>query len=343
MALTVADIARHIQGTVIGDASAEIRGFAPADRAGEGDLTFAENAAYLQKACEGRATAVLVPAGLAREGKVLIQVANVRLGFAKTVHLLMPPAPAPAGVHPTAVVDPTAKVDPTAHIGPHCVIAERAEIGPGCLLESLVRVGPCSMLVEGCHLFSHVTLYAGTRLGRRVRVHAGTVIGADGFGYIFDQGAHFKVPQIGHVEIGDDVEIGANVTIDRGAMGPTVIGRGTKIDNLVQIAHNVVVGEHSILVAQVGISGSTRLGSFVTLAGQVGLAGHLTIGDRVMVGAKSGVMHDIPAGETWLGIPARPDRLTKRQLIAAQRLPEMVRRLRDLEKRLERIESSGRD
>jgi UDP-3-O-[3-hydroxymyristoyl] glucosamine N-acyltransferase len=189
----------------------------------------------------------------------------------------------------------------------------------------------CQLGEEVC-LFPNVVLYPRCQLGDRVRIHAGTVIGSDGFGYVLDQGAHRKIPQIGHVVIREDVEIGANVTIDRGALGATVIGKGTKIDNLVQIGHNVVIGEHCIIIAQDGISGSTRLGDHVTVAGQVGLAGHLKIGHRVTIGAKAGVMNHIPDGETWLGIPARPDRQMKRIFIALDRLPDLIRRVNKLEK-----------
>ena len=167
-----------------------------------------------------------------------------------------------------------------------------------------------------------------------MRIHAGTIIGADGFGYVFDEGRHLKVPQIGNVIIQDDVEIGANVAVDRGALGSTVIGKGTKIDNLVQIGHNVVLGEHCILCGQAGIAGSSKVGSYVTMAGQAGLAGHLTIGNKVTVGAQSGVMHDIPDGQTWLGAPAQPDRQMKRVMIALQRLPDLLRRVNGLEKQL---------
>jgi UDP-3-O-[3-hydroxymyristoyl] glucosamine N-acyltransferase len=183
-------------------------------------------------------------------------------------------------------------------------------------------------------LFANAVLYARTELGQRVRVHAGAVIGSDGFGYVLDNGAHRKVPQIGNVIVGDDVEIGANVTIDRGALGPTVIGKGSKIDNLVQIAHNVRIGEHCIVISQVGIAGSTKLGNYVILAGQAGMAGHLQIGNKVTVAAQSGVMHNIPDGQTVLGSPALPDKQTKRQLLALQRLPELLRRVRQLEKKL---------
>src|SRR6185503_5541348 len=195
-------------------------------------------------------------------------------------------------------------------------------------------VGANCALGEDTHLFPNVTLYPRTQLGKRVRIHAGTVIGSDGFGYVFDEGAHRKVPQVGSTVINDDVEIGANVTIDRGALGPTIIGKGTKIDNLVQIAHNVVIGEHSLVVSQTGIAGSSRIGNYVTLAGQVGIAGHLKIGDRATIAAQSGVMHDIPEGQKWFGTPAMPDRKMKRQLLAMQQLPELLRRVADLERQL---------
>jgi UDP-3-O-[3-hydroxymyristoyl] glucosamine N-acyltransferase len=207
-------------------------------------------------------------------------------------------------------------------------------IGANVVMLGQDYVGANCQVSDECFLYPHVTLYPKTQLGRRVRIHAGAVIGSDGFGYVFDSGAHRKVPQVGNVIIQDDVEIGANVTIDRGALGPTTIGKGTKIDNLVQIAHNVTIGEHSLVVAQAGIAGSTRLGNYVTLAGQVGLAGHLKIGNRVTVAAQSGVMHDIPDGQKWFGSPAMPDRKMKRQVLAMQQLPELLRRVAELERRL---------
>jgi UDP-3-O-[3-hydroxymyristoyl] glucosamine N-acyltransferase len=179
-----------------------------------------------------------------------------------------------------------------------------------------------------------VVLYARTQVGNRVRIHAGSVIGSDGFGYVRDGGTHRKVPQIGNVVINDDVEVGANVTIDRGALGPTLVGKGTKIDNLVQIAHNVILGENCLVIAQVGVAGSTRVGDAVVLAGQAGIAGHLRNGDRVSVAAQSGVMHNIPDGEKWLGSPAQRDWETKRQMTALQRLPDLLRRVNEIEKRL---------
>jgi UDP-3-O-[3-hydroxymyristoyl] glucosamine N-acyltransferase len=214
------------------------------------------------------------------------------------------------------------------------VLGEQVRVGERSVLQGGNFVGAGCQLGEEVNLFPNVVLYPGTELGNRVRIHSGTVVGADGFGYVQDGASHRKVPQIGSVIIRDDVEIGANVTIDRGALGPTIIGRGSKIDNLVQIAHNVTVGEHCLIVSQVGIAGSTRLGNYVILAGQAGIAGHLKIGNRVSVAAQSGVMHNIPDGEKWLWSPAQPDRQAKRQMIALQQLPDLLRRVSELEKKL---------
>ena len=333
MSFTAAEIAGHLQGEVLGDGSAVLTGFAPADKARPGDLTFAENDTFFQRADASAASAILVAGDFTSRVKVLIRVANARIAFAKVLPLFFPdPAFAP-GVHPSAVVAASAKVDPTAHIGPHCVIGERAQIGARSVLQGGNHVGHNSHVGEDVNLFPHVIIYPRTQIGNRVRIHAGTVIGSDGFGYVLDEGSHRKVPQIGSVIIGEDVEIGANVTVDRGALGPTIIGKGTKIDNLVQIAHNVTIGEHSLLVAQVGIAGSSKLGNYVTLGGQVGIAGHLKIGNRAIVSAKSGVMHDLKDGEKVFGYPAVEDRQAKRQIISLRQLPDMLRRLRDLEKK----------
>jgi len=248
--------------------------------------------------------------------------------------LFFPEPVLPAGIHPSAVVAASARVDPSAHVGPQCVIGERVRIGADAVLVGRNFISDDCVVGEECRLYPNVTLYPRSALGRRVRIHAGSVIGSDGFGYVFDKGEHRKVPQVGQVIIHDDVEIGANVTIDRAALGATVIGRGTKIDNLVQIAHNVTIGEHCILVAQVGIAGSTKIGNYVTIAGQVGVAGHLRIADKVTIAAQSGVMHHIPEGQKWLGSPAGPDRVMKRQYLAMERLPELLRRVQELERRL---------
>ncbi len=332
---TTGQVAEKLAGQVVGDAKLALTGFAPADSAKKGELTFAENETYFARADQSAAAAILVAGPFSSaNGKTLIQVANARVAFAQVLPLFFPEPVFAPGVHPTAVVAASAQVDASAHIGPHCVVGERAKIGPGAVLQAGDFVGDDSVLGEGSRLFPNVTLYARSVLGRRVRIHAGTVVGADGFGYVMDQGEHRKVPQVGSVIIHDDVEIGSNVTIDRAALGATVIGKGTKIDNLVQIAHNVTIGEHCIIVAQVGIAGSTKIGSHTTIAGQVGITGHLRIGDNVTIAAQSGVMNHIPEGQKWMGSPAQPDRIAKRQLLAVERLPELLRRVSELEKRL---------
>jgi UDP-3-O-[3-hydroxymyristoyl] glucosamine N-acyltransferase len=332
MPFTVAEIAKHLQGEIIGNAQAVLTGFAHPDQARAGDLTFAEDGDYFARAEQSAATAIIADKRFSSPGKILIRVPDARIAFAKAMALFFPERTCAAGIHPTAIVAAGARVDPTVHLGPHCVVGERVQIGARSVLQAGAVVGDDSKLGEDVNLFPNVTIYPCTEIGARVRIHAGTVVGSDGFGYVLDQGVHLKVPQIGTVVIGDDVEIGANVTIDRGALGPTVIGRGAKIDNLVQIGHNVEIGEGSIVISQVGIAGSTKLGKYVVLAGQVGLAGHLKIGNQVMVAAQSGVMTDIPDGGKWLGSPAQPDKQTKRQMIAIQHLPELLKRVAELEK-----------
>jgi len=334
MPFTAAELAKHLQGEVLGNGAVVLTGFAPADQAQTGDLTFAENESYFACAEQSAASAILVDNKFKSAKKVLIRVSNARIAFAKVLPLFFPEPAFPSGIHPTAIVATSAKLDPAVHIGPYCVIGERTRIGARSALQEANHVGPDCRLGEDVNLFPNVTLYPRTEIGHRVRIHSGTVVGSDGFGYVLDGGVHRKVPQIGNVIIGDDVEIGANVTIDRGALGPTTIGKGTKIDNLVQIAHNVTIGENCLVVAQAGIAGSTQLGNYVVLGGQVGLAGHLKIGNRVSIAAQSGVMHDIKDGEKWFGYPAQPDRQAKRQMIALQQLPELLRRVSKLEQRV---------
>jgi UDP-3-O-[3-hydroxymyristoyl] glucosamine N-acyltransferase len=334
MPFTTAQVAEQLHGEIIGDGSVPLTGFAPADRAQAGDLTFAENEAFFVRAQQSAASAILVPGSFVSSTKTLIRVPNVRVAFARVLPLFFPPEPATPGVHPSAVVAQSAQIDPSAEIGPHCVVGEHVILGARSALKGGNHIGrDCRIGLDVC-LFPNVVVYPQTQIGDRVSIHAGSVIGSDGFGYVFDEGRHRKVPQVGNVIIHDDVEIGANVTVDRGALGSTVIGRGTKIDNLVQVAHNVVVGEHCVLVAQVGIAGSTELGNYCVLAGQAGLAGHLKIGHQVIVAAQSGVMRDIADGQKVLGAPALPDKEAKRQYIAMQQLPELIRRVRELEKQV---------
>jgi UDP-3-O-[3-hydroxymyristoyl] glucosamine N-acyltransferase len=335
MPFTAAEIARHLDGEILGDAQTPLKSFAHADRAQPGDLTFAENGAFFARAERSAASGIIFSGtGTSIAGKVLIRVPNARIAFARALTLFFPETAVPPGIHPSAIIAKSARVDPGVYLGPNCVIGERSWIGAGAVLHAGDVVGDDCKLGAGTVLFPNVTLYPRTELGQRVQVHAGTVIGSDGFGYVLDGGIHRKVPQTGSVLVGDDVEIGANVTIDRGALGPTTIGKGTKIDNLVQIGHNVQIGEHCIVISQVGVAGSSKLGNYVILAGQSGIGGHLTIGSKVTVAAQSGVMHDIPDGQLWLGTPAQPDKQTKRQMIAVQHLPELLRRVTKIEKKL---------
>ena len=334
MTLTTAEIAKLLAGEVLGDANARLTGFAAAEAAKPGDLTFAETDAFFTAAENSAATAIIAGSNASSAKKIVIRVANPRLAFAKALAVFFPEPKFIAGIHPSAAIAVSAQIDPTAHIGPHCTVGERVKIGANAVLQTGNFIGEDSVIGDETNLFSNVTVYPRTQIGKRVRIHAGTVIGSDGFGYVFDSGFHRKVPQVGNVVIGDDVEIGSNTSVDRGALGATVIGKGTKIDNLVQVGHNVELGDYCILCAQVGIAGSAKLGKYTVLAGQVGIAGHLKIGNQVTIGSKSGVMHNIPDGEKWLGIPAQPDKQAKRIMIAMQRLPDLFKKIAAWEKKL---------
>jgi len=334
MTLTTAEIAKLLAGEVLGDANATLTGFANADSAKPGDLTFAETDAFFTAAENSAATAIIAGKNSSSTKKIIIRVDNPRLAFAKALAVFFPEPKFAPGIHPSAAIAKSAQVDPTAHIGPHCTVGERVQVGANVVLQAGNFIGDDSVIGDETNLFPNVTIYPRTQIGKRVRIHAGAVIGSDGFGYVFDSGFHRKVPQVGNVVIGDDVEIGSNTSVDRGALGSTIIGKGTKIDNLVQVGHNVELGEYCILCAQVGIAGSAKLGKYTVLAGQVGIAGHLKIGNQVTIGSKSGVMHNIPDGEKWLGIPAQPDKQAKRIMIAMQRLPDLFKKIAAWEKKL---------
>ncbi|MDE2681148.1 MAG: UDP-3-O-(3-hydroxymyristoyl)glucosamine N-acyltransferase [Verrucomicrobiota bacterium] len=332
MLFTAGDIAVKLGGKVLGDHTMPLTGFQAADRARAGDLTFAENRTFFERAEQSAASAIIIDKTFTSERKVLIQVPSARIAFAKVVPLFYPEPGPPTGIHPSAIISEKAEVHPEACVGAHVIIGDGAKIGARTILHGNNYVDENCVIGEDCAIFHNVSLYPRTELGDRVRIHAGTIVGSDGFGYVQEGGKHLKVPQIGNVVIDDDVEIGANVTIDRGALGPTHIGKGTKIDNLVQIAHNVSTGENCLVVAQAGIAGSTKLGNYCTIAGQVGIAGHLRIGNHVTIAAQSGVMRDINDGGKWWGIPAQPDKQMKRQLLALQKLPDLLRRYNRFEK-----------
>ena len=338
MTMTAAQIAKQLGGTVLGDGAIELTGLTTADNARPGDLTFAEKETYFAAAEQSQASAILVSGEFSSTTKVLIRVPNARVAVAKLLPIFFPPDQQPPGIHPSATIAASAQIDPSAHIGPNCVIGARVKIGARSALLGGNHVGRDCQLGEDVCLFPNVVIYAKCQLGNRVAIHAGTVIGSDGYGYVFDEGRHRKVLQVGNVIIHDDVEIGANTAIDRGALGATVIGAGTKIDNLVHIAHNVVIGRNCLVMGQVGFAGSTKLGDYCVIASQSGIAGHLKLGHQATVGAKSGVMRDIPDKGVVLGIPATPDKQAKRQMIALQQLPELIRRTRELEKQVAELQ-----
>jgi UDP-3-O-[3-hydroxymyristoyl] glucosamine N-acyltransferase len=341
MPFTASQIAEQLQGEVLGNGAVELTGLAPADCAKQGDLTFAEKESYFAAAEQSQASAILVSGEFTSSTKVLIRVPNTRVAVAKLLPLFFPPDEHAAGIHPSANIAATAQVDATAHIGPNCVIGARVKIGARSVLMGGNHIGRDCQIGDSVCLFPNVVIYPKCQIGNRVAIHAGTVIGSDGYGYVFDEGRHRKMLQVGNVIIHDDVEIGANAAIDRGALGATTIGQGTKIDNLVHIAHNVTIGRHCLVMGQVGFAGSTQLGDYCVIASQSGIAGHLKLGHQATVGAKSGVMRDIPDKGTVLGIPALPDKQTKRQLIALQQLPELIRRTRELEKEVAELKAKA--
>lgn len=329
-------IAELLEAELEGGADPEITGAAPLDRASASDVSIVARARYLSYVPASGAGLLLVSAELrervpADRPRIVIDSAYAAL--TRLLPRLYPEPESEVGVHSTAVVAPDARLAAGVFAGPYAVVGARARLGKGSRIGAHTVVGEDCELGEDVVLHPHVVLYARTRIGDRSIVHSGTMLGVDGFGYAEVDGVARKIPQVGHCEIGSDVEIGANVTIDRGSIGPTEIGDHVKIDNLTQIGHNVRVGAGSVIVAQVGISGSTRLGRGVTIGGQAGLTGHVEIGDGATIAAQAGVFGDVPAGEVWSGYPARPHRQAMRSQGHVSRLPELLRRVRRLEAR----------
>ena len=342
MGKTLQELAAYLGGRVYGDPSVVITGLGTLDDAGDGQITFLANPKYASKVATTGAAAVILPPGAENHGRNAIEVANPYLAFAKLLTLFTSRPRVAGGIMEGAFVAATARIGdgatvyPGAFVGDNVKIGERATIYPGATLYPGVVLG------DDVTLHAGVTVREGCRIGSRVTIHNGTVIGCDGFGYAPDGPGWYKIPQIGIVVIEDDVEIGSNTVIDRAALEATVVRRGTKIDNLVQIAHNCVIGENCMIVSQVGISGSTKLGNHVTVGGQVGIVGHLTVGDNVMIGAQSGVSGSVPAGQVLSGSPAIPHRDWLKASTIFSRLPGMRKTIADLEKRLAELEK-GRD
>lgn len=340
MPVTLGEIAQKTGGTLLGDPAVAITGVAGIETAGPGQLTFVANQKYRSLLVGTQATAVIISPDVATDSikTALIQHPNPYYAFLVALRLFHPQERLyPPGIHSTAVVGKNVTLAEGVHLGPCVVLAEGVSVGEHSALLSGTYVGRNSKIGNDCLIYPNVTAREGVTIGDRVIVHSGTVVGSDGFGFAKEGGVYHKIPQVGGVVVEDDVEIGANTTIDRATMGNTIIGRGTKIDNLVQIAHNVAIGENSIIVAQVGISGSTKIGKNVTLAGQVGLVGHLTIGDNVIVAAKSGIHRDLKPGTVYFGYPARELSKQKRIEAVISRLPELAERVKALEKKVKEL------
>ena len=331
--LTAASIAERVGGTVIGDGSVTVSSTAPLHRAQAHHLTFLANAKYVASLADADAGVLLVSPALADSpgrAKARVVVANPHEAMLALLPALHPPARHVAGIHPTVLLGRGVHLGADVHLGPHVVVHDGARLGARARVHTGAVVGVDVSVGDDSELFEGVTLYPGTVFGERVRVHAGARIGCDGFGYVFRGGAHEKIPHVGRCIVESDVEIGANSTIDRGSIDDTVIGAGTKIDNLVHIAHNVRVGRLCLIMAQVGIAGSVRVEDGCILAGQVGVSGHHTIGRGARLAAQAGVFGDIPAGETWSGYPARPHREALRAQAAMFKLPSLLRALERL-------------
>ena len=333
MIRTAGELAEYLGVRLEGDPTAEISGVASPERAGKTDLIYVDSRKHLDRAAESKATCMLAAPGLRLEGKTTIETDNPKLAFVKSAEWLLPKFEAEANIHGTAILGANAVLGADVSVGPYVVIEDDVVIGDQTKIDAFCFLGRGARVGQRCRLHPRVTLYSGARLGDRVEVHAGTVIGGDGFGYVFGEGRHWKFPQMGNVEVGSDAEIGCNTTVDRGSLGETRIGLGVKIDNLVQVAHNVQIGDHSVLAAQVGISGSSVLGDYVTAGGQAGMADHCVIEDRATVGAQAGVLPGkrIRTGETVWGTPARKLEKFKQQYARFSHLQDLAERIRELE------------
>ncbi len=341
--MTATEIARAVGGEVEGDGAVALHGLAGLQEAEPGSLSFLSSPRYAALMESTRAGAVIV----SREWKgacgcALIRAQNPDKAFAAAASLLGPkPVELPAGVHPTAVLAGDARLGAGVRIGPYCVLEPGVAVGARTILMAGCYLGHGTVVGEDCKLYPHVSVRESTRIGSRTIIHNGAVIGSDGFGYVMDAGAWKKVPQIGTVEIGDDVEIGANVTVDRARFGKTVIGNDVKLDNLVQVAHNVRIGDHTAIAAQTAIAGSSTVGRYVQIGGQAGIAGHLSVGDQCVVGGGAGVTKSVPPKTFVSGYPAAPHSEACKIHAHLMRLPELKERVKQMELRIRELEKCG--
>ncbi len=340
MQMTLQDIAAKLGAGLAGDPRAVIRDIRPIGEAGEGDLTFVADRKHAKLLAATKATAILVSPGTEAPGKNLIICDDPYAAFGKAMSLFYPVDHGDAGIHPGAVVEDGALVSPEAVIYPRCFIGRGARVDPGAVLYPGVFIGRNATIGERAVLYPNVCVYASCVIGKRVILHAGVVVGADGFGFAAPGISNIKIPQVGIVQIDDDVEIGANSTVDRATLGKTWIQRNVKIDNLVQVAHNVVIGENTAIAAQVGISGSTTIGRSVLIGGQAGIVGHITIGDNARIGAGASIHKDVPAGMVGGGTPFLPYREWMKVELTKTKLPQMRAQLSELQKQLDSLKQS---
>ena len=339
MEQTLEALAAKLKGRLIGDGAVLIRDVNNLEAVQEGELTFAEDARHLAQALQSKAAAIIVSSAVTDlPGRSGISVADPKLAFALLLEIFHPAIPPKGGIHPSAIVGEEAQIDAQAEIRAHAVIGRRVRISRGTIVEPGACIGDDVTIGEQCLIGPNVVVYRQTLIGDRVAIHGGSVIGGDGFGYVFHQGRYLKVPQVGNVVIEDDVEIGCNVCVDRATVGSTLIQRGTKIDNLVQIAHNDRIGRHVIMAGQVGLSGSVTVGDYARFGGKAGVVDHVTIGDQVEVGAASVVTKSVAPRERVWGYPARAGRTTMHQMAALNHLPALLKTVADLLRRLVRFE-----
>jgi UDP-3-O-[3-hydroxymyristoyl] glucosamine N-acyltransferase len=344
--LTLSSIARVVGGEISGDKDVRLRGVASLEKAGPSDLSFLASSKYLPALHGSAAGAVVCPRGVSAPGKNLLHVRDPHLAFGIAVEMLCPSPSASwgKGVHPTALLGEGVQLGKGVAIGPYVTVGDGVTLEDGVVVGPLVSIGENSEVGASSWIGPRVTIYPGVRIGCRCTIHAGTVLGGDGFGFAKDEkGRHRKIPQVGRLILGDDVEVGSNCAIDRGSLDDTVIGRGTKLDNLIHVAHNVRIGEDSLLVAQVGIAGSTVVGSKVVLAGQAGIVGHIEIGDGAVVGAQAGVVKSVKAGQVVSGYPARPHKKALKIQAGLVKIPQILRKVEELEERIARLEQGLTD
>ncbi|MEW6089150.1 MAG: UDP-3-O-(3-hydroxymyristoyl)glucosamine N-acyltransferase [bacterium] len=329
------EIAKIVEGELQGDGGLKIKGFGGLEDAGENEITFIQEEKYLPVLEKSLSCCVLAPFNLKSriQKKCVIYVQDPCLSFIFLINKLIPGEKYPASVHPTCVLGKNVKIGRDVFIGPHTIIGDGAEIGDGSFIAGLCYIGNNSKIGEKAKIYSHVVIYDKTCIGKRVIIHSGVVIGSDGFGYIQRHCKHIKIPHLGFVNIEDDVEIGANTSIDRGKFKNTNIGKGTKIDNLVHIGHNVSIGENCLIVAQAALGGSSKVGKEVIIAGQVGITNGIEVGDRTIIAAQSGVTKSLPSSGVFWGTPARPLNETKEQLVLLNQLKDMKKKISSLEKR----------